>query len=174
MDYDDNEKKRPYDIYRDSMIRSFGYGGHIGGALRPFVPYSVVNVSRAVATAYIVTDIIDKASKEAKKDDKKRVYIAAGDAMLWQMLASVLIPGIILSGVQSLRCNLMCRQSYTVKRIAHTGMGLLTIALIMKPIDKFVDIVLDNTYREWTKEPIIEDKKKKKRPSKVKVEVKAE
>ena len=98
-----------YDIFRDSPLRYMGYANEVGEALAAFLPVWGVPFSYAVAISYVLADTGDKAYLEWERngcaeDDpsctimtKKLRFLLAGslafDTVLWQMLASVIIPG---------------------------------------------------------------------------------
>lgn len=76
------------------------------------------------------------------------------DSLLWQSLASVMIPGATI--------NLIVKASrFAVRRAAipyalvskwlPTATGLASIPLIVHPIDQSVHMLLDNSTRKWWK-----------------------
>lgn len=111
----DNSK----DIYRDTYIRYLGrfygkllintlinftlilikgYANEVGEAFRPLIHKQIVNLSYGVSISYVLADAYDKASKEHKRSgDLKKVAIRASDVFLWQIVASVIVPGITIN-----------------------------------------------------------------------------
>lgn len=73
------------------------------------------------------------------------------DTLLWQFLASVIIPGATINRVCAVSNYLLKRveklpkntRKYTV-----TTIGLVTIPFIIKPIDNLVDNLMDATIRK--------------------------
>jgi fission process protein 1 len=81
------------DIWRDTPVRLLGYTNEVGESFRYIFP-KLVKPSYAVATGYCVCDVIDKALKARRKnEDMKKVGLIALDAFVWQILASVAVPG---------------------------------------------------------------------------------
>lgn len=75
----------------------------------------------------------------------------AGDVFVWQMLASVVIPGFVInritwgSGILAKRSNLPGIASKWLP----TCIGLAAIPFIIRPIDTAVDHAMDRTYRKY-------------------------
>ncbi|KPJ13050.1 Mitochondrial fission process protein 1 [Papilio machaon] len=92
--------EREVDIYRETWVRyldpcsTAGYANEVGESFRAMVPLRVVQASYALATGYVLADTADKSWKMIKRDGRpKKVLIETGDALIWQTLASVVIPG---------------------------------------------------------------------------------
>lgn len=79
--------------------------------------------------------------------------VIAGDVFLWQMFASVAIPGFVINRVTWCAGKLL--KNAKVKGIARkwvpTCIGLAAIPFIIKPIDHGVDVAMDKTYRKYIK-----------------------
>lgn len=75
----------------------------------------------------------------------------AGDVFVWQMFASVIIPGFVINritwgaGIVSKRTKL----PGIARKWLPTVIGLAAIPLIIRPIDTGVDHVMDRTYRKY-------------------------
>jgi len=54
------------DIYRDTPVRLLGYANEVGEAFRALVHVRWVKASYGVASAYVLADTFDKASKMNK------------------------------------------------------------------------------------------------------------
>ncbi len=71
----------------------------MGEAFRALVRVGWVRLSYGVASAYVVADTNDKAGRmrdslePSHPDRSTRVAVAAFDTLVWQALASVIIPG---------------------------------------------------------------------------------
>lgn len=86
-----------------------------------------------------------------EKNHLKKVIYTTTDTLVWQMLASVIIPGFTINRVCALS-NLLLKKSEKLpkntRRWVVTGIGLATIPFIIKPIDDLVDYVLDESIRK--------------------------
>lgn len=151
------------DIYRDTPLRLLGYANEVGEAFRALVHVNWVRLSYGVASAYVLADTNDKAGKTAKslpEDEEGRtakIGAAAFDTLLWQALASVIIPGFTINRICAGSLLTMARvipQVAEVKRKwATTFIGLGVIPFIVHPIDTGVHILMDNTTRKFTGKP---------------------
>ena len=88
------------------------------------------------------------ASEEGRRTHVLHVSV---DTLLWQALASVIVPGFTINRVcaatfwalgRSSRLPLVARKRLT------TAAGLAVIPLIVRPIDSLVDLTLDQTFRK--------------------------
>lgn len=75
----------------------------------------------------------------------------AGDVFLWQMFASVAIPGLVINritwGAGKLLKN--AKVKGLARKWAPTCIGLISIPFIIRPIDNAVDYAMDETYRKY-------------------------
>lgn len=127
-----------------------------------------------VATGYAVADTIDKSYKDFKQNASvKSAGITAVDVFLWQMLASVTIPGFTINrwvaehylylvylififpfyrityfSGQLLR---KVKAKKSIVQFLPVAIGLSSIPFIIHPIDHFTDYLMDNTYRKFVK-----------------------
>ncbi|XP_064489222.1 mitochondrial fission process protein 1-like isoform X2 [Ornithodoros turicata] len=91
------------DIYRDTPIRLLGYTNEVGEAFRALIHVNLVRLSYGVASAYVVADTVDKVRKadRVKCADpavhRHKLLATAVDTLLWQALASVIIPGFTIN-----------------------------------------------------------------------------
>jgi fission process protein 1 len=148
------------DIYRDTPVRLLGYANEVGEAFRALVSVNTVRLSYGVAAVYCVADTIDKTKKAAVELDKtpsqdngkNKLIITAADTLLWQALASVIIPGFLINRTCKLSLKLLQRFTQLpikTQKWATTGIGLGSIPLIVKPIDHSVDYAMNNSLRKW-------------------------
>lgn len=142
------------DFFRDTWVRYLGYANEVGESFRPIVPVKVVRASYGVAFAYVLADTADKSWKMIRKDGRpKKVLIETGDALLWQTLASVVIPGFTINRICALSQRVLSRNipkmPLTVRNWLTVALGLASIPVIVRPIDKAVTIMMDSTYRKW-------------------------
>ena len=57
------EPPKEVDIYRDTPVRLLGYANEVGEAFRALVNVKLVHASYGLASAYVLADTYDKASK---------------------------------------------------------------------------------------------------------------
>jgi fission process protein 1 len=78
--------------------------------------------------------------------------VATVDTLLWQALASVMIPGATINAIVK-ACRFAVSRTTVLPLVLAawmpTGVGLVSIPIIIKPIDNAVDYLLDNTTRHW-------------------------
>uniref|UniRef100_U5EHF3 Mitochondrial fission process protein 1 n=1 Tax=Corethrella appendiculata TaxID=1370023 RepID=U5EHF3_9DIPT len=146
-----NEK----DIFRDTPIRYLGYANEIGEAFRPIIKKIFVHATYGVAVSYVLTETSYKSKIQYDKPEPEGGFrsaaILSGDILLWQMLASVIVPGFTIN-----RICWLTKKAVKVSKIkgpvgkwTPTMIGLLAIPFIIHPIDKSIDFVMDSTYRKY-------------------------
>lgn len=148
-------KEEP-DIYRDTWIRFLGYANEVGESFRALIPVSLVWASYGIATAYVTADAIDKGKKASATHGEepgktRRVTVAVVDTFIWQSLASVAIPGFTINRICAASLYLLARTTrwpIPVRKWTTTAVGLSAIPVIIKPIDRSVDFLLDATLRK--------------------------
>lgn len=155
-----------YQIFAINIVVS-GYAGHIAETVRPFVNPVCPNAGYAVALTYAIVDgatktidtyqvtyIINTILRSIfllnfKSRGPVKAVLMAGDSVIWQLFASFVIPGFCIN-------RIMFGTEYLLKNSTVKGMprvwgptvvGLLCIPVIVTPIDRLVDAVLDATYR---------------------------
>ena len=144
------------DIWRNSLLRYAGYANELGESFRPIFPKFVVP-SYGISFAYVFGDTYDKSCKaklQAKSMDSnlRTLHVArsAIDTLLWQSLASVVVPGITIHQIVHMTSKLIERQKsvpFGIRRWAPTLVGLTTIPFIIHPLDNVVHFLLDLTVR---------------------------
>jgi fission process protein 1 len=175
--------KPQIDLWRDSPLRYLGYANEVGEAFRPLYPRFVVP-SYIIAFGYVGMDTFDKTYKSYnnmqssaniardvdKNNRKYPVLLTAVDTFLWQLFASVLIPGKTIHFITNRAEKAINSEifqgavdRYAAKslppnkllllknclRLTPTCIGLLTIPIIIHPIDNLVDFAMDNTIRKY-------------------------
>ena len=155
-----------YSIFRHSLLRYLGYANEIGESFRHQFPKFVVP-SYALAFGYCFADATTtgwKAYQNSRNDasyndhskDLKHAALASLDVMLWQSLASVMIPGGIINLIVRTARFSVQRSPMVLPVVAAkwlpTTAGLGSIPFIIHPIDFSVDYLLDNTTRLYLKE----------------------
>lgn len=86
------------------------------------------------------------------KPEQSAALIATCDTLLWQCLASVMIPGATINAVVRLSRFAVASRAKPVSTWFPTAAGLSSIPFIVHPIDNAVDFFLDNTTRKWINE----------------------
>ncbi|NWS43210.1 MTFP1 protein, partial [Probosciger aterrimus] len=80
-----------------------------------------------------------------------RVGVAVVDTFIWQSLASVAIPGFTINRLCAASLVLLgtlTRWPLPLRRWATTALGLATIPVIITPIDRTVDFLMDSSLRK--------------------------
>ncbi|XP_048755669.2 mitochondrial fission process protein 1-like [Ostrea edulis] len=160
-------EKEDVDFFRDTPIRYLGYSNEVGEAFRAQVPVRWVHLSYVAASGYVVADAVHKgweASQKSWEDESKRrsrVGWAVLDTLIWQGLASVAIPGFTINRICKFSGILLKKSTSwpgPTRKWTTTAVGLLSIPFIIKPIDKSVDYLMENTLRKWYHMgPVLED-----------------
>ncbi|RWS17670.1 mitochondrial fission process protein 1-like protein [Dinothrombium tinctorium] len=107
-----------------------------------------------IAFGYCFADTAHKAMRASKAHEteskNKNVVYTAIDALIWQSLASVVIPGFTINRVCHASLFLMKKYSNmpsAARKWSTVFVGIGCIPFIVKPIDSFVDLMLDNSLR---------------------------
>ena len=129
------------DRLRTGLVRYLGYANEVGEAFRPLVPRAAVNASYGVASAYVLADAAWR-STTLPAGTARTPLIEVTDTLVWQGLASVIIPGFAINRVVWAAARLTAAGS----RVP-TAAGLACIPLIVHPIDQGVGWVLDQALR---------------------------
>lgn len=80
-----------------------------------------------------------------------RVTVAVVDTFVWQALASVAIPGFTINRICAASLYVLgtaTRWPLAVRKWTTTAVGLLAIPVIIHPIDRSVDFLLDSSLRK--------------------------
>ncbi len=141
------------DIFRDTPVRYMGYANEVGEAFRPIFPRFVVP-SYGLAFLYVGADSLSKTKDTHSRGGSTEVTIGTFvDVLVWQTLASVLIPGKLINMVTAFSTKAVSNstlpmRSTALARYLPTAIGLACIPLIIKPIDAGVDLLMDSTIRK--------------------------
>lgn len=139
--------KKPVDIYRETPLRYLGYANEVGESFTAFLPSWGVPASYAVAATYVMMDTIDKTKKKYDEtEDTHEASKVAIDTCTWQMLASVFWPGSFIRLVVAASSTHQF-EGFAFKELP-TIIGLLTIPLIVKPIDETVDVIMEKSVKK--------------------------
>ncbi|XP_065574183.1 mitochondrial fission process protein 1-like isoform X1 [Artemia franciscana] len=135
-----------------------GYANEFGEAFRSHVPLSIVKLSYGISSAYVLADACNTGLRVYKKTPPaeaiRRSGMAGCDVLVWQAFASVIIPGITINRIVA-GSTFVLQKSIKIPinkiKWISTIAGLLSIPIIIKPIDHFVDLTMDNSIRKFYK-----------------------
>ena len=146
------------DIWRDTPVRLLGYANEVGESFRPIFPKFLVP-SYALAIGYTFCDCADKGKKAYKAENNKitQLVIASSiDALVWQLLASVAIPGFMINRIVHLSEKQINKRYASGAKIRGLPvkyvpifLGLSTIPFIVEPIDHFTTVMMNHTLRKF-------------------------
>jgi len=168
---DDSDKSEvqetEYDIFRDSLLRYAGYCNEVGESFRYQFPKFVVP-SYIISFSYCLADAattgwktyqeypMDNNNLQQQKEGPSRnqqTLISTMDVLVWQSLASVMIPGATINMLVKASRFAVARSPIVLGALAKewlpTVAGLGSVPFIIHPIDHGVDLLLDNTTRRW-------------------------
>jgi len=167
------------DLYRDTLLRYAGYANEVGESFKNLISRSSYKMSYAIAICYVLADATDKGLKaentvataiaaevqtkdspSAQANDKIgknpqiEVAKAAMDTLIWQGLASVIIPGFTINRIvwaanKMVESDSIPKLPPSAKKWAPTIIGLSFIPFIVHPIDEGVTKLLDLTIRQF-------------------------
>lgn len=148
------------DLYRDTPVRYCGYANEVGEAFAPLVPAWVVPASYAVAITYVFADTVDKGVKAYNGGRYMEsalgacTLIESFDALIWQLAASVALPGYTIHQVVAATVLINDYLGFSedpVLQVVPTAAGLLTIPFVVKPLDELAEKLMDWTLRKvWS------------------------
>ncbi len=151
-----------YNVFRDSLLRYLGYANEVGESFRYQYPRFVVP-SYAVAFGYCLADAVTSGHKTYEDSTKAQKptamadsIVSTADTLLWQSLASVMLPGLAINQVVKASRFAVAKSPaglpVALTTWLPTAMGLGSIPLIIHPIDQFVDVLMDNSFRkvQWS------------------------
>lgn len=129
------------DRMREGAVRYLGYANECGESFRPLWPRWAVNTTYGVAGAYVVADA---AWRSSMPPPGRTGLVEAVDTLLWQGLASVAVPGIVINRVVAVVGHYGPLQH---RAWLPTAMGLASIPFIVRPIDHLIDVLMDGYVR---------------------------
>ena len=155
------EGDEAYDPFKHSAARYLGYANELGESFRPLIHHRWVLASYGVACSYVVADCVDKywraSTGTGRKTLAERRMIGASraiDTAIWQGLASVAIPGLVINRIVWSVGKLPLPPS---GRLLPTVVGLASIPFIVSPIDAGVHRLADLTYKPALKKTFGDD-----------------
>jgi len=149
-----------YNVFRDSAVRYLGYANEVGESFRYQFPRLVVP-SYAISFGYCIADALTSGIKTyefAKEDNIPTAavdsVVSTVDTLIWQSLASVFIPGLAIHQVVKASRFAVTRIPMVLPVAVCTWLptfvGLGIVPLIIHPIDEFVDVLVENSFRKVT------------------------
>ncbi|KAG8282691.1 mitochondrial fission process protein 1-like [Homalodisca vitripennis] len=134
------------DFFRNPPGRYLGYCHVVGRALPDdIVSPTTKRFLRTTTFAYMAFDTVYKTIDNRRFNP----ILKAADALIWQSLATILIPGFVVElaakGSGMLVHHLQV--SKPMSRYIPLGMVLMAMPIFGDSIDRTVDLVLDNTTR---------------------------
>lgn len=148
-------ENKQVDVFRDTWIRYIGYTNEVGESFRNLIRVKYVYLSYGISTIYALADSSTKAVDEyeyweglTEKSKRRRAIEMFVGGMVWQGLASVIFPGFAINRICKVTKLLLnrtasSRLSTNLINYTTTGVGLACVPLIIKPIDKFTDTVME-------------------------------
>lgn len=134
------------------------YANEVGEAFRAQVHVNIVRLSYGVASGYVIADALHKGYKtsevpwETEEKRTTKVKWAIIDTLIWQGLASVIIPGFTINRTCAL-CSFLLKKNSSLPQLTRkwitTFIGLGCIPFIIKPIDNSVDYLMEATFRKF-------------------------
>jgi fission process protein 1 len=170
--HESNDEKA-YNVFRNSFLRYAGYANEVGESFRYQFPRLVLP-SYGIAFGYCFADAVSDGyssyyyrsqihrdsgggeegdNRSSTSSDLQRAATACFDTLLWQSLASVMIPGCTINTLVRLARYAIPKSPVKLPTLAiqwfPTAIGLFSIPIIIHPIDNAVDYLLDNTTRPY-------------------------
>ena len=133
-------------IWRQIPLRYLGYVNELGETVKPHLtPRTrfLYPASYAVSSLYVLQDSRVHASTTTKEGQSWVLRFV--DGLLWQSFASVLIPGFAINRVVSLTSTAL--KANPRGKVIASGVGLVSIPVIVGPIDRGVEWGMDKTVR---------------------------
>jgi mitochondrial fission process protein 1 len=122
-----------------------GYANEVGEALENYLPDWGLPASYCVAATYVIFDTFDKGQKAfdaAPRNERLEESLKAStETFIWQILASLFWPG----GVIRLTVNMLDLLIPGDNEYLSTTLGILLIPVIVRPIDEFVDEIMEDS-----------------------------
>ncbi|VEU34506.1 unnamed protein product [Pseudo-nitzschia multistriata] len=146
-----------YNVFRDSLLRYLGYANEVGESFRYQYPRFVVP-SYVVSFGYCLADAAtsgkkayDYSTSEGSSTAAIDSVVSTVDTLLWQSLASVLLPGFAINQIVKFSRFAVTKSPMAAPVALATWLptvaGLGSIPWIIHPIDELVDTAMDSTFR---------------------------
>jgi len=136
-------------------IRSLAYTSEVAEAVRPIVHKYIVAFGYALSFGYVGVDIMLKLH-DIKEQSNEVIGYTALDLTLWHSSASIVAPAVtihtIVNGITKFQNKFIYTSGKIPSRfgkIVPSLIGLMSIPLIIHPIDKLTDVVMDKFIRPF-------------------------
>ncbi|XP_037916182.1 mitochondrial fission process protein 1-like isoform X1 [Hermetia illucens] len=134
------------DPLRNTVLRYAGYAGVVAELFVCTFSRRTLRISQHVTTGYILADVATKTVENFETcQQKSRSVWTLVDTLLWQSMATLLIPGFAAPRINNLLAKLLKGKSSDHIPPIVAAASLLVLS---KPIDSAVDQLLDNTLRK--------------------------
>eukprot|EP01130_Rhizamoeba_saxonica_P001123 TRINITY_DN10998_c0_g1_i1.p1 TRINITY_DN10998_c0_g1~~TRINITY_DN10998_c0_g1_i1.p1 ORF type:complete len:176 (+),score=29.71 TRINITY_DN10998_c0_g1_i1:50-577(+) len=156
MGHDDQPNQ--YNVFRDTPVRYLGYANEIGESFRKLTSTMFVRATYGVSITYALSDAVFLSrrmnQKHEQSSNKLRRAASANaffETIVWQLAASVIIPGFVINRIVFFSSRALIKTSANqvatpLQKWGPTVAGLGSIPLIIKPIDKAVDYGMEKLY----------------------------
>jgi len=152
----EGDEKEPT-LLRQLPLRLLGYANEVGESFKPLVGWPIYVLSYVISITYVGADTGHQGWIVHDATGGTNLWLvvkAAIDAFIWQMLASVIVSGFVVNRVVFLSDLLLQKltkgaddKRKNMFKWLPTMMGMLSIPLIVKPIDTGVSLAMDYTVR---------------------------
>lgn len=176
MRYVSSLVRKPQHLMR--QLRPTAYASEVGESFRPVVKSWMVNTAYALSIGYVCADtgfhtynVHNELKKQNLSNDQiiKQTAINFCDKAVWHTFASMVLPAVTVHAVVKYSGKTLNygfnRSSYmTTKHITSIGkysrigsvfMGLISIPIIIHPLDHLTDYLMDNTIRKFYNEKLV-------------------
>ncbi len=137
--------------------RYMAYTSEVGESLRPVTSRYLVNGTYALSLLYVGADIYTKTHDMYKTTgDKKQTFLKASDLIIWHSFASMIFPAVTIHTIvkqsdKAIKKTNIFDKMPRIKGWAPTVIGLLSIPVIIHPLDHLTDWLMDRSVRKIIK-----------------------
>ncbi|XP_059170326.1 uncharacterized protein LOC131951907 [Physella acuta] len=132
-----------FDPFREFPFRRLGHGYPMAEALKHCATDEAVNFAYGMGTLYFFTHALWHSYASYKDGDS---LVAFFDTLVFDGFASDILPSFVVYHMCRLTANCVTENGY-VPSASPFFVGLIMLEMVWKPIDKFVDSVMDATIR---------------------------
>ena len=142
------------DPFRETLLKYAGFTNEVGESFARIFP-RLLKPSYGIAYNYVAADTLYETIIQYRLEGEHmdaRVLEAGADAFIWNSLACIILPGYCVNRVVWLSRKVMDSEKAdelpdVVKEYSPTVVGLGSILIIVDPIDKGVDTLMNITLR---------------------------
>lgn len=132
-----------------STLRPLAYTSEIGEAFRPLSSSYFVKFMYGVSWSYVLLDTGLKVHK-VSNESPTVISLTLFDTFTWHIFASMLLPAVTIHAIVGNSKKLLNKanvQNKFVMKYSPTLIGLVSIPLIIHPLDHLTDFMMDYTLR---------------------------